>query len=289
MNDDHENSLIYPSDLPGPLQQIARAWLEAWPRDRSVFGPKGRAMTVQAHIEFTAWLQDRLQGEVAKLPMRNITAIDAVVFDAFGTLCEIRDKRNPYARLVRPYGDTAAAIRLIMTQPLTLREAAYQLDFHDEEAIDELEADLAAELASIELYPEVLDVLRGWKALGVKIAVGSNLAMPYAAPLLKLLPFELDAYGWSFQIGARKPDSVFYDWILQALDEGAERDSPDTVLWVGDSLTNDHDGPQGVGMRSVLIRRQRNPHNWSDRPFSRPSMVLPRLPHPDQFWIGDRL
>jgi FMN phosphatase YigB (HAD superfamily) len=218
-----------------------------------------------------------------KLPLRDAAEIQAVVFDAFGTLCRITEPRNPYKKLIKEaakHGENpAAARRFVMTKRLTLREAAYQLSFFDDETIHALESDLAAELASIQLYPEVIDVLLGWKERGVRIVVGSNLAMPYAAPLLKLLPFELDVYGWSFEIGHLKPDFMFYNDIAQRLGGDAARGRMDSILWIGDSLINDHNGPIGNGMRSILIRRdpeQRDPV----MPFSRPMMVLPELPHP---------
>lgn len=47
------------------------------------------------------------------------------------------------------------------------------------------------------------------QAEGIKIAVASNLAAPYAAPVRRLFP-TVDAYGFSFAIGAMKPDPFLY-------------------------------------------------------------------------------
>jgi FMN phosphatase YigB (HAD superfamily) len=276
--------VIYLCDMPYELEGVARAWLVAQLIERMREGPRGLAVTLDTWDEMLGWMLDQLGDALLKLPLRDAAEIQAVVFDAFGTLCQIKDPRNPYKRLIKEAAkhgeDPAAARRLVMTKRLTLREAAYQLSFFDEETIASLEADLAAELKSIELYPEVLDVLHGWKERGVRIAVGSNLATPYAAPLLKLLPIELDVYGWSFEIEHLKPDFMFYNQIAQRLGVDAARGGMDTILWIGDSLVNDHNGPLGGGMRSILIRR--DPEQIDPKmPFSRPLMVLPELPHPN--------
>jgi hypothetical protein len=78
--------------------------------------------------------------------------IKAIVLDVFGTLCEIWDKRGPFAKLARLSSDRAQARELLMTLPLTLRRAASELHLESVDR-DELEADLQAELESIELSP----------------------------------------------------------------------------------------------------------------------------------------
>lgn len=61
-------------------------------------------------------------------------------------------------------------------------------------ALASLENDLCAELASVALYPDASATLTVLRQAGIKIGVCSNLAAPYAIPVLKLLPFRLDAY-----------------------------------------------------------------------------------------------
>jgi HAD superfamily hydrolase (TIGR01549 family) len=175
--------------------------------------------------------------------------IRAIVLDAFGTLCEIRDKRGPFAKLARLSPDRAQARELLMTQPLTLRQAASVLHV---EAVDlnQLEADLRAELASIQLFPEVAAALEAVSASGIKLAVASNLASPYAEPLLRLLPIELDVYAWSFEVGALKPDPRIFQWTCEAL--GVE---PADALMVGDTLQADYEGARAVGMRALHLDR----------------------------------
>ena len=69
------------------------------------------------------------------------------------------------------------------------------------EAIQKVEEGIAAEVASMCLYPEVPAVLDAIRKRGLKWAIVSNLATPYAEPLLNLLPFAPDACAWSFAVG----------------------------------------------------------------------------------------
>jgi HAD superfamily hydrolase (TIGR01549 family) len=175
--------------------------------------------------------------------------IKAIVLDAFGTLCEIQDKRGPYGQLARFSTDRQHARELLMTRPLGLREAARELHAGGVD-LDALEAELAVELASIQLYPEVIEALEAVRANGVKLAIASNLAEPYAAALLRLLPFEFDVYAWSFQVGFLKPDARIYLWTCEQL--GVE---PGEAVMVGDTFGADYEGARGAGMRAVHLDR----------------------------------
>jgi FMN phosphatase YigB (HAD superfamily) len=71
-----------------------------------------------------------------------------------------------------------------MVQPIGLVDYAAAL------GLPHLDAELAMldeELATIALYPDALDALRRVREQGVRVAVASNLALPYAAPLKALL------------------------------------------------------------------------------------------------------
>ena len=136
--------------------------------------------------------------------------IQAVFFDAFGTLCEIREKRNPYKLIIKAWpAGVADAYQVLMTRdssPVALaREAGCA-----PEAIQKVEEGIAAEVASMCLYPEVPALLDAIRKRGLKWAIVSNLATPYAKPLLKLLPFAPDACAWSFAVGYRKPEDGIY-------------------------------------------------------------------------------
>ena len=118
------------------------------------------------------------------------------------------------------------------------------------EAIQKMEEGIAAEVASMCLYPEVSALLESIKKRGLKWAIVSNLATPYAEPLLKLLPFAPDACVWSFAVGYRKPQEEIYRHACKAL--GVELSS---VLMVGDSLENDYNTPKRIGMQARFLKR----------------------------------
>lgn len=182
--------------------------------------------------------------------------IRAVVFDVYGTLAEIRDRRAPFKRLLRyaeelgrePQADDPA---LVMAQRGGLPEVAARLGVSLPEALyQQLEADLQAELSSIRLFDDVNGTLAMLRGQGIKLALCSNLAEPYAAPILAQLGLPLDCYAWSFEVGAIKPDPRIYAYALQQLGCAAEE-----VLFIGDSVEEDLAGPTRVGMQALLIER----------------------------------
>jgi HAD superfamily hydrolase (TIGR01549 family) len=176
--------------------------------------------------------------------------VNAVLFDAFGTLCDIRTKRRPFARLARFYPDRRRARELIMTRALSLRDAAHELQVQDVD-LAMLEEELATELASLQLYPEVIGVLTTLRASGVRIGIVSNLAAPYAEPLLRLLPFVADACAWSFDVGHLKPDPRIFSWICERLDV-----APDEALMVGDTFADDYEGALASGLNALHLERR---------------------------------
>ncbi|WP_229208120.1 HAD family hydrolase [Duganella sp. Root198D2] len=182
--------------------------------------------------------------------------VRAVVFDVYGTIATINSKRSPFAQLlqigmVKGRAKTANDARTLMTQSWSLQGAADFLGIELTPAeLDGLESDLETELDSIALYPDVLPTIRALQRRGIKIAVCSNLAEPYAAPIKRLLPVQLDAYAWSFERQAMKPDRALYEEVCEML--GC---APKQVLMIGDTRSADVDGPRGAGMQSILLDR----------------------------------
>lgn len=80
----------------------------------------------------------------------------------------------------------------------------------------------------------------------------SNLAADNAKPLTTLLQTQLDAYVWSFEAGAMKPDPLIYAHACGALDY-----TPAEVLMVGDTLAADLESPRACGMQSVQLDRRK--------------------------------
>lgn len=120
--------------------------------------------------------------------------LKAIVFDVFGTLLQIGERRRPFRKLMqqlrlqgrRPEPDDA---RTLMTQNLGLAgAAAYFGGQISHSALAGMEIDLFAELASICLFDDTLDALGMLREAGFKLALCSNLAVPYAVPAKLLLP-----------------------------------------------------------------------------------------------------
>jgi len=81
--------------------------------------------------------------------------IHAVFFDAFGTLCEIADKRNPYKAILKAWPSGVADARhTLMTQDRLPADLAREAGCSEETA-QKIEAGIAAEAASMRLFPEV--------------------------------------------------------------------------------------------------------------------------------------
>ena len=171
----------------------------------------------------------------------------AIAFDAFGTLVHIGRKRHPFERLIRQARDRAKMIPLPMAQSIGLADYAAALGLPHPDA--ELAA-LNEELATIALYPDTLDALRRVRDRGMKVAVASNLAQPYAAPLRALLGNLVDVWHFSFDAGSIKPDRSFYAGLTAKL--GCD---PAELLMVGDTWRDDIVGAVEAGSRARWLDR----------------------------------
>lgn len=176
--------------------------------------------------------------------------VKAILFDAFGTLCEIRKCHNPYKPIMRAWPEgLAAAYQAIMTRDTTSAELAKEVGLAAQ-VTQKIDIDIAAEISSMRLYPEVAETLTKLKKSDLKWGIISNLAAPYAQPLLDLLPIAPDACIWSFAVGHRKPEKEIYECACTAL--GLK---PSDILIVGDSYENDFNTPRQLGMRAKFLSR----------------------------------
>lgn len=174
--------------------------------------------------------------------------IEAIVFDAFGTLVEIEDKRRPFQALVANEPSNALLQRA-MKYPIGLRELSQQLSSPvSEERLDELEADLSAELKSVRLRPGMDLAWQAVQRAGLPIAICSNLAEPYEAPLRERLAGKPDVSVLSFQTRLMKPQPEIYHLVCNRL--GLE---PRQVMFIGDSMQADVAGPNAIGAFSMPI------------------------------------
>ena len=141
--------------------------------------------------------------------------------------------------------------KFIMSQNLNFTEFVKLLRVNvPDQLLQELERDLDEELRSIILYEDTLSTLEELKKLGVRLALCSNLAMPYGKIVSSLLP-PLDAYAWSYEVGAIKPESQIYQYLIDQLECYAK-----DVLFIGDTPLADFSGPNEFGMSARLIDRK---------------------------------
>ena len=172
----------------------------------------------------------------------------AVCFDGFGTLVEIADKRRPFKALL---GDVPSsnAVAKVLTTATSLSELARRLAISvDETRLAQLEADLDVECRSTRLRPGMEAVWETLESLGLKVAVCSNLAMPYGNALVGCLPKAPDALVLSFEVGLMKPQAEIYRLVCRQL--GLE---PGQILFVGDNLEADVHGPRAAGLFAMHV------------------------------------
>ncbi|MDM8359052.1 HAD family hydrolase [Pandoraea communis] len=175
--------------------------------------------------------------------------IDAVLFDVFGTLCDIRRKRHPFLALAKRTSSPRSVIEMAMTRDISGEDIGRRFDVSSGE-VRRFTAELHDELASIDLFADADTVLGTLSASGVKIGLVSNLAKQYAEPALDQLPLRPDVCIWSFECGWLKPDARIFALACNSLDM-----KPENVLMVGDSLLADYRGARSFGMQAVLLDR----------------------------------
>ena len=182
-----------------------------------------------------------------------------IVFDAFGTLVKIGESRSPYRKLMKwlkangrkPSPQDA---KIIMSNPVDVAQLAMKFGVElPGQLLREINNDLQLELSTIQLYEDTVPTLQILKERGFKIALCSNLAMPYGEQLRKLLPDFLDAVVFSYEVGAIKPEHQIYKMIQAHF--GC--DFPE-MLFIGDHPILDVETPISLGMKARLIERHKN-------------------------------
>ena len=178
-----------------------------------------------------------------------------LLFDLFGTLVTIRNKRAPYRQLLawakthRALPEGFDALDL-MRQPLTIEDVAARLTVPvPPEQLKEWQLALGNELASVELTPGVEETLPQLVRGGYVLGVCSNLAAPYGPPALACLATLVPLRSvLSFEVGAVKPEPTIYAKALEVFGCNAA-----DVLFVGDTWTADVAGPRSAGMAAVWV------------------------------------
>ncbi|WP_433860415.1 HAD family hydrolase [Pseudomonas thivervalensis] len=187
----------------------------------------------------------------------------AVIFDAFGTLVEIRNRQHPYRQLLRlgsQQGRVAARedMRWIMTNDCEVAEAADHFGIRLTPAqLSSVQDALDRELESLNLFQDAEPAIEQLRSHGVKVGICSNLAAPYCKSVRLLIP-GLDAYCFSSEVGLMKPDAGIYLSICHMLGFASDQflgASPERVVMIGDSRKCDQNGPRQIGIKGFHLDR----------------------------------
>lgn len=184
-----------------------------------------------------------------------VPRVKAVILDAFGTVLKIHKGCHPYRQVLkigrlRGRGVRADDAKIIMTNPLSLEAAAahFGIALLPSE-LERIQAELDSELQRIEPYEDALLAIEALQSAGIKVAICSNLALPYREPIERLFP-GLDGYGYSFEVGALKPDTRIYRYVIDQLGVAAHE-----TWMIGDSQQCDRDGPTKFGIKGHYLDR----------------------------------
>lgn len=181
-----------------------------------------------------------------------------IVFDAFGTLVKIGESRSPYRKLMQwlkanGRKPSAQDAKIIMSNSVDIAQLSRLFGAElPEQLLKEITNDLELELSTIELYEDTVPTLQILKESSFKIALCSNLAMPYGEQLRKLLPDFFDVVVFSYEVGAIKPEQQIYE-VIQAY-FGCEFSE---ILFIGDHPILDVETPISLGMSASLIERHK--------------------------------
>lgn len=191
-----------------------------------------------------------IQASVIDLPPV-FDGIEAVCFDAFGTLVEITEKRGAVRHLFKavPPGKRAELKHRLMREPRPIADwlEAYVDDADPMMALDVYARELS-EVASVTIRPGMSDIWALLRAKGLRLAVCSNLASSFGLAVRRALPDPPDVVVFSYEVGAIKPEPEIYEHVLEQLAL-----EPARVLFVGDSVRADIEGPRAAGMRAVHV------------------------------------
>ncbi|MDH1283709.1 HAD family hydrolase [Pseudomonas chengduensis] len=185
----------------------------------------------------------------------------AVLFDVFGTLIKIHNRRSPYLQLLRhgrahgrrPMPDDSMTL---MTHAFSLSEAAIHLGIPiGYVKLQRMERLLQEELSSLALHDDASDAIAVLQSAGIKVGLCSNLAAPYGPAVRELLP-GIDAYGFSYELGLVKPDPIIYESVCRMLGvEPGKQLGGDRVVMIGDSVRCDQDGAKAAGIAGFHLSR----------------------------------
>lgn len=200
--------------------------------------------------------------------------LDAIVFDAFGTLVHIQRPARPYAALrtllTDRGADTAGFALEAMTRRRTLADLARATGLPvPPQALAALEAQVIDEVESIAPFPDAAAAVARALEVADRVVIGSNLGWPYGAPVERFLapwgpvaaldddaPDARVRTAFSFDVGHVKPDPAFYAHVARRLSALSGKPAASLALcMVGDKQAEDGDGPTRAGWRGWRMDR----------------------------------
>ncbi len=177
--------------------------------------------------------------------------IEAVCFDAFGTLVEIANPQQAFVPLFRalPADKRRELKHRLMREAQAVHDWPMLLGAEvDPITMLDVSARVMAEVYSVAMRPGMANIWTRLRGQGLKLAVCSNLASPYGTVIRHTLPDYPDVEVLSYKVGAIKPDPAIYARVIEGL-----KVEPDKVLFVGDTMKADIEGPQAVGMKALHV------------------------------------
>ncbi|MEM6805295.1 MAG: HAD family hydrolase [Bacteroidota bacterium] len=171
----------------------------------------------------------------------------SIIFDFYGTLAEIKRKTNPYKKLLTQEGKGST---WFMTRDFDSIQAVKKALNIQPDKMNGLEAEIYAELASVQLFEEVEGVLDKLSK-NRELYLLSNLASPYKKPFnrLKLNRWISQAF-FSCEIGLLKPSAEAFTFVLHQINK-----KPGEVVMIGDSYRSDIIGARNLGIEAIWLRR----------------------------------
>lgn len=191
--------------------------------------------------------------------MREHKTPQLVVFDLYGTLVNFGIKHSPYKKILewakkngrQPQEDDARRLMTVNEEP-----AGLFLDLGiaiPATLLDEFHQEVEEELTCLHLFDDVISTLDFLVGKNIPLAICSNLAKPYGCVIKKLMPQYSFIECLSYEVGAIKPDPAIYKKLVNL--SGV---APNKILFVGDTLLADYQGPINYGFEALhLVRRNK--------------------------------
>ncbi|TCI85829.1 HAD family hydrolase [Tenacibaculum sp. M341] len=179
-----------------------------------------------------------------------------IVFDLYNTLVEIQKPTKFFLKLFKESRngfnmDISSYLNLVMTK--SVKELIRILPLEFEELYVENFSALTTEIASVEVYKEVLEVL-SILSKDFELYLLSNLAEPYKKPVLATdLHLFFDHMIFSCDFGALKPSRTIFKEVEKISGKHSKE-----ILMIGDSYKADIIGAQSMGWNTLMINRKKS-------------------------------